>query len=220
MSHWPLFGLTIRTPRIELRYLDDEVMDELIEVAAAGIADDGRPMPFLSPWIRGERPGFDHRFRQWHWGGRARLTAEDWVLPFAILVDGALVGAQDLAAKAFPVARTVVTGSWLGLAHQGTGIGKEMRAAVLHLAFDGLGAQRAHTEAFEDNPRSLGVTRALGYEENGWTVLDREGVAAKELRFVMTRERWLERRRGDITIDGLTEDVLELLGLRERTADA
>ena len=41
--------------------------------------------------------------------------------------------------------RTVGTGSWLGRPYQGRGIGKEMRGAVLALAFDGLGAEVAET---------------------------------------------------------------------------
>ena len=65
-----------------------------------------------------------------------------------------------------------------------------MRAAVLHLGFAGFGAERAVTSAFADNPRSLGVTRALGYAENGWFVDDREGKPAKHLRFVLERADW------------------------------
>ena len=49
----------------------------------------------------------------------------------------------------------------------GRGFGKEMRAAVLGFAFDGLGALSAETSAFLDNAASNGVTRSLGYEDNG-----------------------------------------------------
>ena len=55
--------------------------------------------------------------------------------------------------------RSVATGSWLGLRHQGHGIGKEMRAAVLHFAFAGLGAIEALSGAWDDNKPSLGVER-------------------------------------------------------------
>lgn len=69
--------------------------------------------------------------------------------------------------------REVHTGSWLGRRYQGQGIGTQMRAAVLHLALDGLGAQRAVSAAFEDNPASLGVSRKLGYRDDGieWHVV-------------------------------------------------
>ena len=69
------------------------------------------------------------------------------------------------------------TGSWLGRRFQGRGLGKEMRAAVLGFAFDGLGAEVAETSAFLDNLPSNGVSRALGYEENGFGSLAPEGVA-------------------------------------------
>jgi RimJ/RimL family protein N-acetyltransferase len=43
-----------------------------------------------------------------------------------------------------------------------------MRAAVLHLAFAGLGAEYATSEAFTDNAASLGVSRKLGYVLDGF----------------------------------------------------
>ena len=52
-----------------------------------------------------------------------------------------------------------------------------MRGAVLALAFDGLGAESATTEAFVDNPASAGVSRALGYRPNGTGSIAPEGVA-------------------------------------------
>lgn len=57
--------------------------------------------------------------------------------------------------------RQVSTASWLGLHHQRQGIGTEMRAAVLHLAFAGLGAVDALSGAFEDNPSSFSVSEKL-----------------------------------------------------------
>jgi RimJ/RimL family protein N-acetyltransferase len=42
-----------------------------------------------------------------------------------------------------------------------------MRTAVLSLAFDHLGALAAVTSARPDNGPSLGVSRRLGYQDNG-----------------------------------------------------
>ncbi len=42
-----------------------------------------------------------------------------------------------------------------------------MRAAVLLLAFDHLGARTARSEAFADNPASLRVSEKLGYAPDG-----------------------------------------------------
>ena len=130
----------------------------------------------------------------------------------AVVVDGCAVGIQDLAGHHFPATRAVKTGSWLTMARQGEGIGKEMRAAILHLAFDGLGAQAAFTSAFHDNARSQGVTRALGYEPNGWGTELRRDKPDRMLHFVLPRDRWKERRRDDITIEGL-EPCLPLFGV-------
>ena len=124
---------------------------------------------------------------------------------------GDVVGVQDVFAKHFATTRTVTTGSWLVQRAQGRGIGKEMRAAVLHLAFAGLGAVEAYTDAFEDNPASLGVTRALGYEPNGAHLHEREGASVRVLAFVLTRTKWEAQRRADIEIVGLA-DCLPLLG--------
>ena len=88
-----------------------------------------------------------------------------------------MIGQQDIDAEGFAVRKVVSTGSWLGRDHQGRGAGKEMRAAVLHLAFAGLGAERAETAAFADNPASMRVTESLGYEPNGEAVQDRTGQA-------------------------------------------
>jgi RimJ/RimL family protein N-acetyltransferase len=117
---------------------------------------------------------------------------------------------QDLVGEQFAVRKTVHTGSWLGIDHQGRGLGKEMRAAVLHLAFVGLGAERAETAAWHDNLASLGVTRSLGYRPNGERLGVRRGVAERQLAFVLTRAEW--RERDDITIEGL-DPCLPLFGV-------
>ena len=65
------------------------------------------------------------------------------------------------------VTRTAETGSWLGLEHQHGGVGTRMRLMILHLLFEGLDAQHATSSAFVDNPGSSGVSRRIGYRENG-----------------------------------------------------
>jgi Acetyltransferase (GNAT) domain len=85
-------------------------------------------------------------------------------------LDGEPVGAQGLSAVGFPVRREVATGSWLGLSYQRQGLGKEMRAAVLVLAFAHLGALSAVTGAFTDNTAALKVSKALGYHDDGHQV--------------------------------------------------
>jgi RimJ/RimL family protein N-acetyltransferase len=210
-QHWPLFDLRIRTPRLELRYPCDDDLAALIELVGRPVHPVDR-MPFTSPWTRAPSPQRERDALRFWWRQRASVEPTDWVLPFVVLDGGETVGVQDLAARHFPVTGTAQTGSWITMDRQGRGIGKEMRAAVLHLAFAGLGAAEAHTSAFEDNPASIGVTTALGYEPNGAQIDEREGAAARHLRFVLTRERWEERRRDDIEVHGL-EPCLPILGL-------
>ena len=102
----------------------------------------------------------------------------------------------------WPVTTTPV-GVYVDAASQGRGLGTEMRAAVLHLAFEGLGALRAESGAWHDNAPALGVSRNLGYEENGdgWRI--RGGRPDREVLLALTRERWERDRRDDIELVGL-----------------
>jgi hypothetical protein len=87
-----------------------------------------------------------------------------------------------------------------------------MRQAVLGLAFDHLGAEVATSGSFVDNPSSAGVSRALGYEENGRDRLAPRGVAKELVRYRMTRELWRARPRPPIEVSGL-DACLELFGV-------
>ena len=209
--HWPFFDLRIVTPRLELRYPDDDLLCRLVDVAAKGVHDPAR-MPFNEPWTRTPPGELERKALQHWWTSRATLTADDWSIPFAVLEKGRVVGVQSLFSKEYSIRRSFETESWLGIDHHGRGIGTEMRAAVLHLGFDGLDAELAETGAFEDNPESQGVTRKLGYDPNGRFLRAREGKAAGMLMYSMTRAAWQLRRRDDVTIHDL-ESCLALLGL-------
>jgi RimJ/RimL family protein N-acetyltransferase len=209
-SHWPLFGVTVQTPLLTLRYPDDDDLVAVVELAARGIHPPDA-MPFSIPWTDADPPLLQRQSMQFLWGTRARWTPDDWSLPMAVVVDDEIVGIQDVFAKDFRVLRAVSTGSWLGRSHQGKGIGTEMRAAILHFAFAGLGAAFAHSAAFDDNPASLGVSRHLGYEENGRQLVARRDQPAWSIGLRLTRERWESTRRRDITINGL-DACLDMFG--------
>ena len=212
MTHpvWPLFDLQVRTPRLELRYIDDEMATELALLAAKGIHPPDF-MPFAMPWSEEPSPLLERNTMQFYWRCRAELSPAKWNIPLAVLVEGAVVGTTGLITHDFQVLRTFETGSWLGREHQGAGIGKEMRIATLHLGFLGFGAQRATTGAWEDNGPSLGVTNSLGYVANGHRAAVRKGIECSERRFEMMRDDFLTRlRRDDITVSGV-DDCLALL---------
>ena len=213
LSHaWPLFDLVVRTPRLELRYANDDLLDELMHVGGDVIAPGTAPFDGESTSFYDPSPTGRLRWITGQWSARGRTSPAWWALVFAVVVDGRAAGTQEITATEFARLRSVDTFSWLTRSHQGRGLGREMREAVLHLAFEGLGAERAGSDAFTDNGPSGGVSRAVGYEPNGVQWALRPGGPAPLQRFILTRERWLERRRGDIAIEGL-ERCLPLLGL-------
>jgi RimJ/RimL family protein N-acetyltransferase len=199
---WPLFDLVIRTPRLELRLLREEDFAEVVEVIDQGIHEPGT-MPFFFPWTDAEPEQRAREAAQWMWRHRAAWSPDKWTLTAGVFVDGKPVGVQDLEAEQFRAVRSVETGSWLGRAHQGKGLGREMREAILHLAFAGLGAEEALSGAFEDNAASLATSRAVGYEENGEARGRRRDTAGRTIRFRIGREAWEQRCRDDIEIVGL-----------------
>jgi len=211
VDHWPLRGLRVRTPRLELRYPSPEELDALADLAADGIhAPD--VMPFSVPWSDADPAGRARSVLQWAWRQAGAFTPESWNLSLVTVVDGTVVGTQGLEAGQFPVLREAETGSWLGLRHQWRGIGTEMRQAIVHLAFAGLGAEYVTSSAFEDNPASLGVSRKVGYEPDGVMRQVRRDKPDTLIRLRLPRAGWERRRRGDIEIVGL-EPCLSLFGL-------
>ncbi|MFH8373970.1 GNAT family N-acetyltransferase [Streptomyces cyaneofuscatus] len=200
--HWPLHGLRIRTPRLELRLPDEALLDELASVGAGGVHAPDR-MPFIVPWTDGEPDEVGRATYQHVLGTIAGWTEKDWHLSLAVLHEGKVVGRQDVMGREFGVRREVMTGSWLGLPHQGQGIGTEMRAAALHLAFEGLGARYAVSDARTDNAGSLGVSRRLGYEPDGLQIEVIRGEAVTLRRLRLDRTGWEKHRSVDVTVEGL-----------------
>jgi RimJ/RimL family protein N-acetyltransferase len=208
---WPPAAVVVRTPRLELRWPSSDDLVALATLAAEGIHDEGF-MPFGSPWSVGAPAEVAGNVLRWHWRTWSEWDPEKWSWNPVAVVEGRVVGTQGVAATAFGVTRTVESGSWLGRAHQGQGLGKEMRAAMLHLAFAGLGAEQAYTGAFEDNEPSLRVTRGLGYRPNGERTMAVQGRRRRELLFTLPRADWEQTRRCDIELEGV-EAARPMFGL-------
>lgn len=214
MTHpvWPLFDLRVRTPRLELRYVDDEMAAELALLATKGIHDPDF-MPFAMPWSVEPPPALERNTMQFYWRCRAEMSPTDWNINLATIADGTVVGTTALIAKNFPLLRVFETGSWLGAAHQGQGIGKEMRIATLHLGFLGLAGESATTSAWEDNGPSLGVTKSLGYSHSGTRRGVRQARASTMHHFDMSRADFVARlQRADIELVDV-DACAALLGL-------
>ncbi|MFI9008797.1 GNAT family N-acetyltransferase [Actinosynnema sp. NPDC053489] len=210
MDHWPFHDLVLRTPRLELRPDDDASLSELVGLVLDGVHPPDR-MPFGVEWTDAPRERLGVNTLQHHWRERAALSPRRWALHFVVRLDGRVVGVQSLGAEEFPVLREVTSGSWLGLRHQGAGIGTEMRAAVLSFAFDHLGAVAARSGAFDDNHASLAVSRKLGYRPDGTFRQVRRGEAARQVRLLLTPDAF---RRPDWTlrVSGVTPCLPLLTG--------
>jgi RimJ/RimL family protein N-acetyltransferase/ribosomal protein S18 acetylase RimI-like enzyme len=180
----PLTRLRVRTPRLELRLGTDTELRELGRVAVAGIHDPG-VMPFEFPWTDSVT---EESVLEFHREQLRAFTPEDWSLALVVFYRGRPIGIQSVGAERFAETRRVSTGSWLGQEWQGQGLGTEMRAAVLQLAFGGLAADVAVSGA--GNPPSLGVSRKLGYEVVGAHMVSPRGEPLEHTNLELRREHF------------------------------
>jgi RimJ/RimL family protein N-acetyltransferase len=213
---WPPAAVVVRTPRLELRWPSGEDLTALAALAAEGIHDKDF-MPFGAPWSVGSPEEVARNVLRWHWRTWSEWEPAKWSWHAVTVADGTVVGTQGVSATQFAVTRTVESGSWLGRVHQGQGLGKEMRAAMLHLVFAGLDGERADTGAFDDNTPSLGVTRGLGYRPNGERIVSVQDRRRRELLFALDRPDWERSRRCDIELEGV-DAARAMFGLDDKVA--
>lgn len=187
---------------VELRAGDLDGVVGLARLAADGIVPAGRPTPFAGDWADCAPDERARRVLRWQLAGWGSWTAGSWRLDFVVRRGGVVVGTQSLEADGFAVRREVATGSWLGLAHQGRGTGRLMRSAVLQLAFGHLGALAAVSTAFVDNAASQGVSRRLGYREDGLETREREGHRALLQRFRLDAGDWADHHLPGVLVEG------------------
>lgn len=209
--HWPLFDLRLKTPRLVLRVPTLRDLDALADLAAEGIHDPD-VQPFAIPWTDDPPEERARGVLQYQWSEWAAWKPSAWMLNLVADLDGTIVGTQGVKGKDFAVLREVTTGSWVGRRFQGQGIGTHMRAAVLHLAFAGLGAEYALSGAYADNAASFAVSRKFGYQDDG---IERHVVRGRPMvmrRLRLDRAGWQARRTVPVTIDGLAP-CLPLFGL-------
>lgn len=207
----PLTRIALRTPRLALRLATVAELQQLAGVARAGVVD-GDAMPFEVAWTdSANEPSFVADFVAYHQEALRGSTPRRWRLELVAFRDGRSVGVQGIGAERFHSMRTVSTGSWLGRRYQGQGLGTEMRAAVLALAFDVLGARVAVSGAHPENASSLGVSRKLGYEPAGTKVAHPRGKPVTHRLLRLERTRFASPVEVDLHVPA---DVLPLLGAR------
>lgn len=194
---WPLFDLRLRTANLELRL---PTQDEALALTAEAPVDLETDPSW--PAVDGADQPIATSVLQWYWRALGTWKAEHWRLPLAVWFEGRAIGFQEIEAERFNRLRTVDTSSWLVDELRGRGLGQEMRAAVLGLAFDHLGADFAVSSAWASNGSSLGVSSALGYEKNGWVLHEHHDRTDRMQRVVLGRDRW-DSSRWPVSIENL-----------------
>jgi RimJ/RimL family protein N-acetyltransferase len=183
----PLWSIRLRTPRLELRLPSQEELVELFSVAEAGIHPP-EEMPFYVPWT--DDLQLDP-FLAFHRSGWEDWKPEKWDLNLITFLDGKPIGSQGIGAERFASQGEVVTGSWLGEPFQGGGLGTEQRAAVLELAFAGLGAKAAVSGSFDHNVKSQRVSEKLGYRRTGTRTMESRGAPVEHYDYRLERGDWI-----------------------------
>ncbi len=206
MNLEPLYGLRVRTPRLELRLPTEAELVELYELAAAGIHPP-EEMPFAVAWTDELT---QEAFLAHHHSLRQGWSKECWTLELGTWTDGRLVGTQGIGAEHFARDRVVGSGSWVGRAHQGRGIGTEMRTAVIELAFWHLRAEAVTSAVFEANAASRRVSEKLGYRTTGQDTLSPRGTPQPHLHVRLDRVDWAGASF-EVLVDGM-EPCLPLFG--------
>jgi RimJ/RimL family protein N-acetyltransferase len=198
---WPLFGLRLSCGEVSLQPVCEADLDELAGMLPDDYEHD--PASVLLPELDLDA-NRRRLLRQTYWRAWGTWSVDSWKLPFRVAHDGRLVGVQALEADHFPDLRTVDSSSWLDSDCRRRGIGTAMRTAILALAFDHLGAQAAVTSARHDNLASLGVSRRLGYRDNGVS-MTRSPTGPCQLRHMrLTRDDWVASSWGDsVTLTGI-----------------
>jgi RimJ/RimL family protein N-acetyltransferase len=200
-SSWPLTQLRLTIGELTLRPVTEADLDLLGALLPDDVElDPDAPRPF-------GRAGRDERalvIRQEYWRHLGAWRPQAWRLPLIVFRGGIPVGLQELEGKDdFVQSRTVDSSSWLIESARGRGLGKAMRTAVLTLAFDGLDAAAAVTEAWLDNVASLGVSRSLGYVDDGERQHPRGDRTDVMVGLRLDRKAWHALPRPRVRIEGL-----------------
>jgi RimJ/RimL family protein N-acetyltransferase len=199
-ASWPLFELRITSPDLVLRPMRETDLGTVSDLLPADLE--------LDPAATRYAVSDEHRSRgiithQGYWKAFGTWEPSAWRLGFVVLSGDEIVGFQELEGNDFLLLRTVDTSSFLIPSVRGRGFGKQMRRAVLALAFGPMEAAAAITSAWHDNHASLGVSRALGYQPNGESLHAREGRADVMMHLRLRRSDWLDADLGrDIEFSG------------------
>jgi RimJ/RimL family protein N-acetyltransferase len=205
-----LYDLRLRTPRLELRLGSRHELEALGRLAEEGIHPPAE-MPFAVAWTdRVGEPGFVESVVEFHETALREWRPAKWSLNLLVFAARQLAGSQTIHAEDFASRKLVSTGSWLGRRFQRQGLGTEMRAAVLELAFRGLGAEAATSGAIVGNEASKRVSEKLGYTVTGTSTVSPRGEPLTHYDLRIERSEWRAPVRVELV--GL-DDCQPLFGL-------
>ncbi len=212
MNAGPLHELRLKTPRLELRLGSREELVDLGHLAQEGIHP-REEMPFEIPWTdRSGEPTFVEDFVAYHEDALRAWKPNDWSLNLLAFLKSRPIGSQSIRSEDFSTRREIDTGSWLGRAYQGQGLGTEMRTAALELAFRELGATAAVSGSVVGNESSKRVSEKLGYAVVGSSTIAPRGEPVIKYDLRIERETW--QAPVQVEIEGAAS-CLALFGLSE-----
>ena len=205
---WPLHGIRLHTADLDLTVMTEADLPTLWGL----LPDDLELNPHATTYAGLDVPANRRAvLAQGYWRALGMWSPDDWALPFVVRSAGAVVGAQWLEGPDWRSDRTVDSSSWLVAGARGRGLGRQMRAAVLALAFGPLGAESAISSAVVDNAPSLGVSRSLGYHDTHRSVLEHSGQTLQHVR--LDRATWdASGRSRHVVVEGV-DPALPLFGL-------
>jgi RimJ/RimL family protein N-acetyltransferase len=184
---WPFYDLRLTCGDVALRGVSDADLEPLLASLPDDLEHDPRSERFAQLDDISDRRRI---FAADIWKHRGAWSPTAWCLDLVVEAEGEPVGVQALEGDDFPTLRTVDSFSWLATRVRGRGLANQMRACILTLAFEHLGAVAAVSSARTDNPASLAVSRRLGYVDNGLSRTDTP-TGVTELQHVrLTRDRW------------------------------
>ena len=195
-AYWPILDIRIGVGGLEMRPLVEADLSELARMLPTDVELNPASPKYEGAAADTIRGTIVH---QDYWRAMGTWTVDAWRLNFGVWRGGALIGTQEIEGNDFTRLRTVDSASMLAVAARGTGLGKAMRRGVLAFAFGRLHAEYAISSAWQDNHASLGVSRALGYVDNGVERRVRDDGIDDMVHLRLTRDAW--------SASGLAADV-------------
>ncbi|MGN6414839.1 GNAT family N-acetyltransferase [Flexivirga sp.] len=186
-AHWPFDELALNGPELLLRPVRDADLTHFIAIFPDDFDLDPRFPPLIGLPAQQDR---ERQLAQSVWRHRGCWSIDEWALDFGVWRNGEPVGIQTLEGTRFSTDRRVDTASWIAKPVRGNGFGIHAREAVLAFAFGHLGARQAITSAVVTNQASLGVSRHLGYRDDGIRPHDSGDGVVDLQHLTLSRDDW------------------------------